>query len=171
MCPQNAVESDPATGIVDQMPQRCLGCRYCMTACPYHARYFNWWDPVWPAGMEKALNPEVAPRMRGVVEKCNFCHGRYHAAKRRPPPPANARSIPPITCRPVLRRARLKAITFGDLDDPGADVTRQAAAPEAFQMLAKLEHGLEDLLPLGASVGAAHRRGPLVQIGKGERHG
>ena len=61
VCPQQAVEVDPATGIVMQMPQRCLGCRYCMTACPYHARYFNWWDPAWPAGMEKTLNPDVAP--------------------------------------------------------------------------------------------------------------
>src|SRR5205085_12137285 len=83
VCPQQAVEVDPATGVVGQMPERCLGCRYCMAACPYHARYFNWWDPAWPAGMEKTLNPAVAPRMRGVVEKCNFCHGRWHAAKAR----------------------------------------------------------------------------------------
>ena len=79
VCPQQAVDVDPATGIVGQMPERCLGCRYCMAACPYHARYFNWWDPAWPAGMEKTLNPDVSPRMRGVVEKCNFCHGRWHA--------------------------------------------------------------------------------------------
>ena len=45
VCPQQAVEVDPATGVVGQMPERCLGCRYCMAACPYHARYFNWWDP------------------------------------------------------------------------------------------------------------------------------
>lgn len=44
VCPQNAVELDPTNGIVAQIPVRCLGCRYCMTACPYHARYFNWWD-------------------------------------------------------------------------------------------------------------------------------
>jgi Fe-S-cluster-containing dehydrogenase component len=81
VCPQQAVQLDVKTGIVGQMPERCLGCRYCMTACPYHARYFNWWDPKWPAGMEATLNPDVAPRMRGVVEKCNFCHGRWHAAK------------------------------------------------------------------------------------------
>ncbi len=59
VCPQQAVDVDPATGIVGQMPERCLGCRYCMAACPYHARYFNWWDPAWPAGMEKTLNPDV----------------------------------------------------------------------------------------------------------------
>jgi len=81
VCPQQAVEVDKATGIVMQMPQRCLGCRYCMTACPYHARYFNWWDPSWPAGMEKSLNPGVSVRMRGVVEKCNMCHARLHSAK------------------------------------------------------------------------------------------
>lgn len=81
VCPQQAADVDPTTGIVGQMPQRCLGCRYCMAACPYHARYFNWWDPAWPPGMEQALNPDAAPRMRGVVEKCNFCQGRLHRAK------------------------------------------------------------------------------------------
>ena len=64
----------PKTGIVGQMPERCLGCRYCMAACPYHARYFNWWDPQWPAGNgEDAELRASVPRMRGVVlEKCNF---------------------------------------------------------------------------------------------------
>ncbi len=102
VCPQQAVDVDPATGIVGQMPERCLGCRYCMAACPYHARYFNWWDPAWPAGMEKTLNPDVAPRMRGVVEKCNFCHGRWHAAKAKPRPTASPKSSRGL--RPGLRR-------------------------------------------------------------------
>ena len=52
-----------------------------MGACPYHARYFNWWDPVWPEGMEKYLSPNVSPRMRGVVEKCSLCYHRYQLAR------------------------------------------------------------------------------------------
>jgi Fe-S-cluster-containing dehydrogenase component len=80
VCPQNAVEVDPETGIVGQIPQRCLGCRYCMAACPYHARAFNWHDPHWEEGSDRLLNPDVSPRMRGVAEKCNFCHGRLHTA-------------------------------------------------------------------------------------------
>ncbi len=51
-----------------------------MAACPYHARYFNWWDPAWPADMEKYLSPNVSPRMRGIVEKCGFCFHRYQLA-------------------------------------------------------------------------------------------
>jgi len=45
-----------------------------MAACPYHVRQFNWWDPLWPDGMERSLNPDVSVRMRGIVEKCNFCY-------------------------------------------------------------------------------------------------
>jgi molybdopterin-containing oxidoreductase family iron-sulfur binding subunit len=53
----------------------CIGCRYCMTACPYWARHFNWNEPAVPA---EALNPDThylgnRPRPRGVVEKCSFC--------------------------------------------------------------------------------------------------
>ena len=114
VCPQQAVELDPVTGIVAQMPQRCLGCRYCMTACPYHARSFNWYDPVWPAGMEVSLNPRVAPRMRGVVEKCDFCHGRLHEAT-----DAGATKYTPA----CVEACPSRAIQFGeDLDVTGTFV-------------------------------------------------
>jgi len=78
--PATANEKNTKTGIVSQIYTRCFGCRYCMAACPYHARYFNWWDPVWPDGMEKYLSPNVSPRMRGIVEKCSFCFHRYQLA-------------------------------------------------------------------------------------------
>ncbi len=135
VCPQNAVESDAETGIVDQMPQRCLGCRYCMAACPYHARYFNWWDPVWPAGMERTMNPEVAPRMRGVVEKCNFCNGRYHAAKAKAAA-RGAQAIDPADYVPACVEAcPMGAITFGDLAQPGSDVAKASRDENSFRLL------------------------------------
>jgi molybdopterin-containing oxidoreductase family iron-sulfur binding subunit len=138
VCPQQAVEVDPATGIVTQMPQRCLGCRYCMTACPYHARYFNWWDPAWPAGMEKTLNPGVATRMRGVVEKCNLCHSRLHAAEDKAAA-ENRRDVNPADYVPACVEAcPTGAIVFGDLDDPSSAVAQAARAPQAFRLLEKL---------------------------------
>jgi Fe-S-cluster-containing dehydrogenase component len=62
----------------------CIGCRCCVSACPYGARHFNWADPKVPAG---EMNPKThylgnRPRMKGCVEKCTFCvqrvrEGRY----------------------------------------------------------------------------------------------
>jgi menaquinone reductase, iron-sulfur cluster-binding subunit len=138
VCPQNAVEVDAATGIVGQIPQRCLGCRYCMTACPYHARYFNWWDPKWPAGMEKALNPDVAPRMRGVVEKCNFCHGRLHAAKAKAAAEGKRQIYPEDYIPACAENCPTHAIVFGDLADPLSEVSRLAAQEGSFRFLARL---------------------------------
>jgi len=138
VCPQQAVDVDPATGIVGQMPERCLGCRYCMAACPYHARYFNWWDPAWPAGMEKTLNPDVAPRMRGVVEKCNFCHGRYHSA-RTLAAAAGKREIDPADYVPACVEAcPARAIEFGDLNDPSSAVGARSREAHSFRLLEKL---------------------------------
>jgi molybdopterin-containing oxidoreductase family iron-sulfur binding subunit len=138
VCPQQAVEMDRATGIVDQMPQRCFGCRYCMAACPYHARYFNWWDPVWPKGMEKTLNPDVAPRMRGVVEKCNFCHGRLHAARARAAA-AGRREIRPEEYVPACVEAcPAGAIAFGDLADENTETAQAARNANAFRLLPQL---------------------------------
>ncbi len=139
VCPQNAVELDPETGVVSQIPERCLGCRYCMAACPYHARYFNWYDPQWPQGMERALNPDVSPRMRGVVEKCNFCHGRLHAAKARAAAEGK-REIDTHDYIPAcVEVCPVGAIVFGDLSDPESEVSRLARDGDTFRFLERLE--------------------------------
>jgi molybdopterin-containing oxidoreductase family iron-sulfur binding subunit len=138
VCPQQAVDVDPQTGVVGQVPQRCLGCRYCMAACPYHARYFNWWDPTWPAGMEKALNPGVAPRMRGVVEKCNLCHARWQAARSKAATQGK-RGFDPADAKPACAEAcPSRAIIFGDLDDPASEAARLAKMPDAFRLLEQI---------------------------------
>jgi menaquinone reductase, iron-sulfur cluster-binding subunit len=135
VCPQQAVELDQLSGIVDQMPQRCFGCRYCMAACPYDARYFNWSDPEWPAGMELTLNPAVAPRMRGVVEKCDFCHGRLHLAEDQ----AALEGNDDYTYTPACVEAcPTQAIVFGDLNDGDSEVSELAKDPHTFRFLAKL---------------------------------
>ncbi len=135
VCPQTAVDIDPQTGIVSQIPERCLGCRYCMAACPYHARCFNWWDPVWPKGAERLLNPDVSPRMRGVVEKCNFCHGRWQAAREA----AAARGERDVSYTPAcVESCPTGAITFGKLDDTRGELYRLVHSPRAFRLLEKL---------------------------------
>ena len=138
VCPQQAVEVDKATGIVVQMPQRCLGCRYCMTACPYHARYFNWQDPEWPAGMEHSLNPGVATRMRGVVEKCNLCHARLHAAEDKAAAQKKTEIDPADYVPACVECCPTNAIVFGDLADETSAVAQAAKSPQAFRLLEKL---------------------------------
>ncbi|MCY3021325.1 MAG: 4Fe-4S dicluster domain-containing protein [Planctomycetota bacterium] len=83
VCPVNATWTDK-DGIVVIDYNWCIGCRCCMSACPYGARRFNWAAPRLPAD-ELNTNTEYLgnrPRPRGVVEKCHFCiqrvrHGRY----------------------------------------------------------------------------------------------
>ena len=138
VCPQQAVEVDKATGIVMQMPQRCLGCRYCMTACPYHARYYNWWDPSWPTGMERTLNPGVAVRTRGVVEKCNLCHARFHAAKEKAAVKGRSEIDPGDYVPACVESCPTRAIRFGNLADSNEPVSDDVKSPATFQLLARL---------------------------------
>ena len=60
-------------GIVMMDYHRCIGCRYCMAACPYGARSFNWFDP---RLFLKTIYQDFPTRTKGVVEKCNFCEER-----------------------------------------------------------------------------------------------
>jgi len=85
VCPTQATWKE-RDGIVVIDYNWCIGCRYCMAACPYGARHFNWGEP---KIRREELNTNVhylgnRPRYRGVVEKCTFCvqrtrEGRYPA--------------------------------------------------------------------------------------------
>lgn len=138
VCPATATDYDMATGIVSQIYTRCFGCRYCMAACPYHARYFNWWDPVWPDGMEKSLNPDVSVRMRGIVEKCSFCYHRYQLAKEKAFG-EERRDIEEGDYQTACTQACPSgAITFGDLNNPKHAVFELKKNPNAFRLLERL---------------------------------
>ena len=85
VCPVKATWQEP-DGIVVIDADWCIGCRCCMSACPYGARHFNWSEP---SISSEELNPNThylgnRPRPTGVVEKCTFCihrtrEGRYPA--------------------------------------------------------------------------------------------
>jgi Fe-S-cluster-containing dehydrogenase component len=106
-CPTQATWKEP-DGIVVIDYNWCIGCRYCMAACPYGARHFNWTDPGRKSG---EINPQMhylgnRPRYKGVVEKCTFCiqrtrNGRYPAC---------------VEACPVGARK------FGNLLDPNSEI-------------------------------------------------
>lgn len=90
-------------GIVMMDWHRCIGCRYCMAACPYGSRSFNWLDP---RPHIARIDPDYPTRTKGVVEKCTFCEERL------------ARGQAPA----CVEACEEKALVFGDLEDPGSAV-------------------------------------------------
>jgi len=138
VCPAVATDYDYDTGIISQIYTRCFGCRYCMAACPYHARKFNWWDPVWPADMEKYLSPNVSPRMRGVVEKCSFCFHRYQLARDKAYLEKRDELAEDEYQTACAEACPTGAITFGDLNNKHHAVYKLKNSPKAFRLLERL---------------------------------
>ena len=143
VCPPTATQTDYHTGIVSQIYTRCIGCRYCQAACPYHARYFNWYDGyAWirpfPKGLERQLSPEISVRMRGVVEKCSFCHHRLMRARTRAYGEGRRELEEHEYITACAEACPTQAITFGDLNRPDHEVTRLSKSPNAFRLLERL---------------------------------
>ncbi|BBO68258.1 4Fe-4S ferredoxin [Desulfosarcina alkanivorans] len=102
-CPTQATFKND-NGIVMMDFHRCIGCRFCMAACPFGARSFNFRDP---RPFIEDDNKEFPTRMKGVVEKCNFCAERLAVGK-----------------MPACVEASNGAIVFGDLYDEHSEVRK-----------------------------------------------
>lgn len=108
VCPTKATYKLP-DGITMQDMHRCIGCRFCMAACPYGARSFNWVDPRTAPNLKTDIpNREYPTRTKGVVEKCTFCSERLSVGKM----PACVEAAPK------------DALIFGDVDDPNSEVRK-----------------------------------------------
>ena len=101
-CPTQATFKRESDGIVLMDFHRCIGCRFCMAACPFGARSFNYRDP---RPFIKDINKEFPTRMKGVVEKCNFCAERLAVGQ-----------------LPACVEAAKGKLAFGDLFDPESAV-------------------------------------------------
>jgi len=106
-------------GIVMMDYHRCIGCRYCMAACPYAARSFNWKNP---RQALRAMDPGYPTRTKGVVEKCNFCEERL-----------------PKGLQPACVDAcKNKGLFFGNLKDPQSEVRKALKGRTVLQRKAAL---------------------------------
>ena len=102
VCPTNA-SFKRADGIVLVNKHTCIGCRYCMMACPYKARSF----------IHEETTPQTSysPRGKGTVESCTFCVHRIDQKKE----PA---------CVIACKKTGNGAMTFGNLNDPRSEISR-----------------------------------------------
>ena len=136
VCPVHATYIDPE-GLVSQVYHRCIGCRFCMAACPYTAKYFNWSQYEVPESMRNQWNPDVSIRQKGVVEKCTFCHHRLLRAK--DAARYENREMAPEEYVPAcVESCPTQAIVFGDFEDPDGEASRLTRSSRAFRLLEEL---------------------------------
>lgn len=114
VCPTGA-SFKRADGLVLVDKHLCIGCRYCMMACPYKARSFVH-EPL------HDQNPDV-PRGRGTVESCTMCVQRIDKGQQ----PACAEACPN------------KSILFGNLNDPTSEIANKIRTVASTQVRADLE--------------------------------
>jgi molybdopterin-containing oxidoreductase family iron-sulfur binding subunit len=136
VCPVHATYKG-IDGIVGQTYPRCIGCRYCMAACPYTVKVFNWSKPRWEEALREHTNPDVSLRYRGIVEKCTFCSHRL--MKARDDAAVEGRDVREEEYQPAcVEVCPAKAMTFGDLEDEDSQVATAARSPRAHQPLEEL---------------------------------
>ncbi|MBU6207343.1 MAG: 4Fe-4S dicluster domain-containing protein [Alphaproteobacteria bacterium] len=117
VCPTGAsFKRDDGIVLVDK--HICIGCRYCMMACPYEARSFVHED-------HSDQNPD-APRGKGTVESCTMCVRRVDAGQ-----------IP--ACVEACKGKSDGAMMFGDLNDPTSAISKRIAELSTVQLRAGLQ--------------------------------
>jgi molybdopterin-containing oxidoreductase family iron-sulfur binding subunit len=139
VCPVAATTHDHE-GLNVMTYNRCVGTRYCSNNCPYKVRRFNYFEyserNVTPIH-KLLMNPDVTVRSRGVMEKCSYCVQRINEARKRA-----KKENRPIRDGEVQTACQAacpaKAIYFGNLNDPEAEITGLAAEPHNYSLLEEI---------------------------------
>ncbi len=135
VCPTKATQRRPE-GIIDIDPKRCLGCGYCIVACPYRARtiisrneYLTTLSDLPEKEQDSSENGRV-----DVCTKCNFCLPRIADGLRRGLTPGIDEEATPA-CVAVCSAG---ALHFGDLDDPDSYISRLLRENQSSQLQGRL---------------------------------
>ncbi len=136
VCPVYATYHNPE-GLNVQVYNRCVGTRYCINNCPYHARFFNWWEVPLPDPMQYYLNPDVTVRSKGITEKCTFCVQRIRRATRNAK--NEGRQVADNEFQPACAQAcPTNTLLFGNLANPNSAVSKLAKNDRHYRLLEEL---------------------------------
>jgi len=140
VCPAKATYKRE-DGIVMQNFRRCIGCKYCMVACPYGARNFNYKEqeeeeyqrPDLPEDLDLKNKDYIGPwpfphRTHGVVEKCTFCFHRIDQGLK------EGKKIGTEVVPACVEACPTFARAFGNLEDPDSEVSRLMASRDWFHL-------------------------------------
>jgi Fe-S-cluster-containing dehydrogenase component len=139
-CPVEATYKVEDGGFVLQRYERCIGCRSCMAACPYNARFM--------LPSHRTYTP-----ITNVVDKCTFCFHRV------------TQNLVPACVQTCIGRSRV----FGDLNDPNSEVS-YLVAKNATQVLRPEEGTKPHVFYIGADRNAtefgrdAYRKPEVMEL-------
>ena len=138
VCPTEA-SHQREDGIVVVDSDKCIGCRYCVIACPYQNRTFLSKDknPGYFPGYEKTgfekKGEKLFPHQVGTTEKCNFCVERIDYGTSKGLQPGVDRDATPA----CVNTCQARALIFGDLDDPDSNISALIRKYGGFQLRAE----------------------------------
>ncbi len=133
VCPTNATHK-LEDGVVVVDTDKCVGCRYCLIACPYQVRTYNSNEKEYFPGQGltpfEKLREKLYPHQTRVVSKCNFCHERIDEGLKKGLKPGVDREATPACVNICPAKARV----FGDLDEPDSEVSSLIRRKRAAQL-------------------------------------